>query len=138
MRTPVDLERRQVAGVDSDHLRAERNRPVELVRVVRLDQHVEAELARIREQLARTLVVDVSKDQQHRVGAGDLQLQELDLLREKPLREQWDRCRRASCAQVVERAAETLVDEHRDRRGPGVSELQREACRICVRPEVTG
>jgi hypothetical protein len=91
-----------------------------------------------REQLARTLVVDASKDQQHRVGAGDLQLQELDLLREEPLREQWDRCRSASCSQVVERAAETLVDEHRDRCGAGVSELQREACRICVRPEVTG
>ena len=43
----IDLEGRQVPRVDADHLRAERNRAVELVRVVRLDERLEPELARV-------------------------------------------------------------------------------------------
>ena len=42
-RAAVDLERREVAGVDADHGRAERGRARELVGVVRLDERVEPE-----------------------------------------------------------------------------------------------
>jgi hypothetical protein len=48
LRAPVDRERREVAGVDPDHRRAEGHAPLELVRVVRLDERVEAELGRAR------------------------------------------------------------------------------------------
>jgi len=74
---PVDLERRKVAGVDADHLGLERDGPVQLVGVVRLDERIEPELARVRQQFCGSLVVEVAEEEQRCVGTGELHLQEL-------------------------------------------------------------
>ena len=47
LRAAVDRERGQVAGVDADRIGAERDGARELVRVVRLDERVETERARV-------------------------------------------------------------------------------------------
>ena len=47
----IDLERLQVAGVDADHFRAERDRARQLVGVVRLDKRVHVQLIRDADQL---------------------------------------------------------------------------------------
>ena len=46
LRLAVDLERREVTGVDADHRSLEDDRALELVGVVRFDERVEAELVR--------------------------------------------------------------------------------------------
>ena len=134
----VDLERRQVARVDADHLGAERDRAVQLVGVVRLDERLEPELARVREQGGRALVVDVAQDHERGVRARDLELQQLELLGEEALGEQRRSRRRPRGLEIVDRAAEALVDEDRDRSRAGVGELSREPGGIGVRPQVSG
>ncbi len=67
---PVDAERGEVAGVDADDRRAERRRALEFDGVVRLDQRVEAERARVFEQRGGGSVREVAQDQQRCVGAG--------------------------------------------------------------------
>jgi hypothetical protein len=85
LRAAVDLERREVACVHSDHLGAERDGTVEVVRVVRLHECLDPELARVREQAGGLLVVDVAQDDEGRVGAGELQLEQVELLGEEAL-----------------------------------------------------
>src|SRR6266516_12991 len=58
---PVDLEGREVASVDTDHVSVQLDRPFELVGVVRLDERLEAELARVREERRRALVVHIAQ-----------------------------------------------------------------------------
>ena len=50
LRVAVDVEGRQVARVDADDRRVERHRALQLVGVVRLDERVQPELARVCEQ----------------------------------------------------------------------------------------
>ena len=57
----VDLERAEVAGVETDHGGVERRRARELFGVVRLDEGVQAKLARDAHQLAHLRVVEVAK-----------------------------------------------------------------------------
>ena len=106
LRCAVDLERRQVACVDADHFGAECDRALELVAVMRLDEGLEAELARVRQQRRGAKVVDVAQQEQHCVGARDLRLQQVELLGEEALGEERRRRRRARGLEIVERAAE--------------------------------
>ncbi len=75
LRCAIDLERREVARIDADHVCVDRERAVELVRVVRLDERAEAELARVREKRSRTLCIEIPEDQEDGVGARQLELQ---------------------------------------------------------------
>ena len=65
----IDRERREIAGVDPDHLRVELHGALQLVGVVRLDERVHAELLCVREQPRHRRVVEVAQNQQDRVGA---------------------------------------------------------------------
>ena len=120
----VDLEALEVARVDPDHLGLEPDRSLKLVRVVRLHERLDSELVRIGHQGGGTLVVQVAKEDEHRVRSCDLRLQEIQLLGEKALREERRRRRRARGSQVVERAAEPLVHEDRDGCSAGFLELR--------------
>ena len=74
-------ERREVAAVDADDVRARAQRPLDLARVVRLDEHAEAERDRERVQVGEQRVVgDRGDDQQDRVGADGARLVDLHLV----------------------------------------------------------
>ena len=79
----------------------------ELVRVVRLDEGVEAEVARGVEQAPRRLVVEVAQDEERGVGSGLARRPQVVLCREEPLREQRQPRGGARCAQVVPGARRT-------------------------------
>ena len=115
---PVEIERRQVARVDADHRRVERDRTLELIRVVRLDERVEAERVRATQQRTHLHVVEIAQEQEHRVRPGRSRGLEIVRRREEALGEQGQRRGSARGAQIVPRAAEALVDEHRHRPGP--------------------
>ena len=68
----VDAEVGEVAVVDADQLGIDRlERPLELLVVVHLDEHVEVELGGLRVQRGQRVVLERGDDQQDRVGAGD-------------------------------------------------------------------
>ena len=115
LRLAVDLERGEIAGVDTDHRSAHVHRPLELVGVVCLDERVEPEVAGDPHQRADRVVVEVSEQEQDCVGAGLLRGPEVLLGREEALREQGHAGARARRAEVVPGAAEALVDEDGDR-----------------------
>ena len=123
LRVPVDLEGREVAGVDPDRVGAEGDRPVELGGVVGFDERIEAELASGGHQTCRLLVVEVAQEQEDGVRAAPFQLGQLVRLAEEALREERQRRCGARCPQVVDRAREALVDEHGDRCGACALEL---------------
>ena len=103
---------------------------------MRLDEGVHAELVRVLEQLGDSRVGEVTQQEEHGVGTGDLELQQLQLLAEESLRQQRHRGCGARGLEVRERAAEALVDEDRDGRRARVRELQCKPRRIRVRPEI--
>ena len=70
LRVTVDRERRQVARVDADHWRFERDRPRELCGVVGLDERVQAQARGVGQEACSTFVVQVSEDQQRSIRAG--------------------------------------------------------------------
>ena len=117
LRVPVDRERREIAGVDSDRVGSEHDRARELVGVVGLDEDVHAEIPRTGLQAAPRLVVEVAKQQEDGVRAGCAKLDELVLGREEALREQRQAGRGPRSSEIVDAAAEALVDEHRHCRG---------------------
>jgi len=98
----VDVEALEVARVDADHLGLESDRSLKLVRVVRLHERLDFKLVRIGHQAGGTLVVQVTKEDEHRVRSRDFRLQEIQLLGEKALREERRGRRRARGTQVVE------------------------------------
>ncbi len=118
----VDAERAEVACVDTDHAGAEAGRSLELFAAV-LDKRVEASFLGRAHQLARSPVVEVTQDEQRRVGARVPRLAQMRVGREEPLREQGQLRRRARRAQVVDGAGERVVDEDGD--GPRASGLVR-------------
>ena len=67
---PVDLEGREVAGVDPDRLRVEPNGPLQLLGVVSFHERVELELAGGAEELQHRRVVEIAEQEQHGVGTG--------------------------------------------------------------------
>ena len=88
----VDAERREVAGVDADRpARREPSRVAARLRVVGLDERVEAELCRVCEQVRGRRVVEVAQDEKDSVGACLAQLAQLLLRREEALAEQRQR-----------------------------------------------
>ena len=110
----VDRERREVARVDPDHRCFEGGRAFELLRVVRLDERVEPEVAGAAHQLGGLRVVEVAEKEQDGVRARLLRRPQVLGRREEALCEQRQPRRRARGTQVVPVAAEALVDEHRD------------------------
>ena len=99
----VDRERREVARVDADHRRAERDRAVELVGVVRLDERVEPERAASPISCAHVRVVEVAQQEQRRVGAGAARGLEVLAVEKKPFA--------SSGASVAARAARRSSQE---------------------------
>ena len=114
LRGAVDPEGAEVAGIDADHGGAETGGALELVLVVGLDERVEAELVRGAHELRGRRVVEVAEDEERRVGARLPQLAQVLLGREEALGEQRQADGRARRTQVVERAGERVVHEHRD------------------------
>ena len=138
LRSPVDGEGLEVAGVDPDRVGAERAGAGELVGIVRLDERVHPELARVGLQPPRLVVVEVAEQQEDGVGAGSPELRQLVLRREEALGEQRQRGRGTRGAKIGDRAAEALVDEHRDGRCAGRLEAAASTRGIGVRPQVAG
>jgi hypothetical protein len=134
----VDLERREVTCIDADHFCAEANRALQLCGIVRLDEGLEAELVRVGHQGCRTLIVNVAQQDEGSVGTCDLRLQQVELVGEETFGEERRRRRCARGFEIVERAAEALVDEDRDRRGTRVRELCGESSWVGVGAEVAG
>ena len=116
----VDGERREVAGVDADRVRAERQRPRELGAVVRLDEGIQAGRGRRGHEARTGHVVEVAEQEQQRVGARFGRGLHVGFIREEALGEQGDAGRGPRGPQVVPAAAEALgVDEDRHGGGPG-------------------
>ena len=136
LRRAVDRERLQVARVDPDRVGAESDRAVELRRRVRLDERVHPELGRPALECRDARVVEVAQQQEDGVGTGAAQLLELLRAGEEALGEQGEAGRGAGRAEVVDRAAEALVDEDGDRGRAGALEGRGERGRLGVRPEV--
>ncbi len=136
--TPVDLERREVACIDADHLCAEADGALQLSCVVRLDERLETEFVRVIHQGCRTLIVDVAEQDEGSVGTRDLRLQQVQLFGEETFGEKRRRRRGARGLEIVERAAEAIVDENGDGRGTRVRELRGELCWVGVGTEVPG
>ena len=136
LRAPVDREAAEVARVHADDLRLERDRALELLRVVGFDERVQPEPSSLGEQRPCTRVVDVAEQDQRGVGARRLQLGEVGLLGEEALAQQRELRRCARGAEVVERAAEAVVDEHREGGCAVVGELRREQRRVGVAAEL--
>ena len=132
LRAPVDREAAEVARVHSDDLGLERDRALELLGVVGFDERVQPEPSSLGEQRPCARVVHVAEQDQRGVGAGCLQLGEVGLLREEALAEQRELRRCARGAEVVERAAEAVVDEHREGGRSVVGELRREQRRVGI------
>src|SRR5919204_192528 len=136
LRGAIDLEGVEVARVHADHLCVQAHRALELVRVVRLDERFEPELARVRQQRRGALVVDLAQQDKGRIRAGELHLEEIELFGEESLCQQRRGCRRPRGLQIVERAPEALVDEHGDRGRARIRELCGQPGRIRVGTQV--
>ncbi len=136
LRVAVDREVPEVPGVDADDRCVELRRAVELVGVVRLDERVEPEPCGFVEQCGARGVVEIAEQEQHGVGARRTRFLEVLARAEEALREQRQSRGGARRAQVVERACEALVDQHRHRpRARGLVRA-RDGGRIAVRPQV--
>ena len=116
--SPVDRERAEVARVHADDLGAEGNGTPELHGVVCLDEEVEPELAPAGEEERGLLVVQVSQEQQGRVRACAAGLEQVAPVVEEALGEERDIGRGPGGREIVEGAAEALVDEDGNRRPP--------------------
>ena len=134
----VDRERGEIAGVDAEHGCPERDAAVELLGVVCLDERVEAEPRGDLHQVRDLGVVEIAQQQQRRVGARVPRGLEMLVGREEPLGEERGGRRGACRSQVVPRAAEALVDEHRDRRRSGGGVGGGDQGRVGVRAQVAG
>src|SRR5207247_2509207 len=86
----------------------------------------------------RTGVVEVAEQDEDRVGTRAPGLQQLELFGEETLGEERHRSRGACGLEIVERAAEALIDENRDGCGARVRELRGESGRVGVGTEVPG
>src|SRR5205814_6344078 len=96
----------EVAGVDADGVGAERDRPRELLRVVGLDERVEAELAGPPLELRRPRVVEVAEQEEDGVGSRLRERADVLLGAEEALAEQRQARRRARRPEIVDRPAE--------------------------------
>ena len=115
----VDRERPQVAVVDADEAGVGGQRRVQLARVVRLDQRLEAEVARLAHEAGAAPPAGAARPAAARASApaarssGSWRGVDHELLGQHR-----QGGRGAGRAQVVERAAEPVrLDEHRDGRG---------------------
>ena len=91
-------------------------RDAQLLGVVRLDQHVEAQRARVLTQRLQLLGSERRDDQQDRVGTGGSRLVQLVGIDDEVLAQQRQSAGLAGDAQILERAAEVgSLGEHRQR-----------------------
>ena len=120
----------------ADHGRAEARRAVELLGVVRLDERVEPEPLGVGHQRRGRRVVEVAEDEERGVGAGFAHLAQMLGRREEALREERDVGHGPGGAEVVERAGEALVDEHRDRARAGARVRRDDVLDARVRTDV--
>ena len=113
----VDLERPQVAVVEPDQPRPAGERPVELARVVDLDERLQPERQRPLDEARESPGRVEDGEQQHEIGAGGAEERQLDVVDHEVLGEDRDRDRGPHRAQVVDRATEPVrLAQHRDRR----------------------
>ena len=107
------------------------------VRVVRLDERVEADGGGGGHQSRAGRVVEVAQDEQNRVGAGLDRRAQVVVRREEALREERELRPRPGGAEIVPAPAEALlVDQHRHRSRAGALVAGGESCRVGVRAEV--
>ena len=114
----VDREIAQVAVVDADQRRAERQRAAHLGFVMNLDQRIHAEAPRFVDHRARCVVVEQRQHHQHGVGAGDPGLDDLPQIDEEILGK--DRSVELGAGRRRDRRAirrSKRVDEHAQRIG---------------------
>ena len=113
----VDLERPQVAVVEPDQPRPAGERPVELARVVDLDERLQPDRQRTLDEARESPGRVEDREQQHEVGARGAEERQLDLVDHEVLGEDRDRDRGPHRAQVVDRATEPMrLAQHGDRR----------------------
>ena len=137
LRAAVDREGGEVAGVDADDRRSERDRALELVGVVRLDERVQTELVGSAHERGHAAVVEVSQEEQHSVRARFPGRVQMLIGREETLREQRQPDTGSGGSQIVPVAAEALVDEDRDDRSAGALVVGGESAGLGVGPDVT-
>ena len=136
LRPPVDGERREVAGIDADRVRPERDGAGELLGVVRLHERVHPQVLRASLQTAYRRVVEIAKQQQDGICARRAERDQVVLRREEPLGEQGHAGSHTRRSQVGDAAAEALVHEHRDGSRAGALERRRQLPGIRIEPEV--
>ena len=136
LRLAVDAERGEIARVDPDHGRSERDRALQLRRVVRLHERLEAELGGEGEQTPHRRVVEVAKQQKCGIGARFARSAQILVRREEPLCQERQRRRRTRGTQVVPGAAEALVDEYRHGGRAGSLVCRGDRSRIRIGTEV--
>ena len=96
----VDLERFEIAGVHTDHLRTGGDRSLEVLLTVGLDECRELEIGRRLRERVQLRVGKARGDQEHRVGAECARLHHLGWVHEEVLAKDRDR-RLHACARVT-------------------------------------
>src|SRR5439155_4215830 len=133
-----DREGREVARIEADRVRTERNCPRQLLLVVGLDKGIETEAGGDGRQPRGFVVVEVAQQQQDRVRAASFELDQLVGLAEEPFRQERQRRGRTCGPQIVERARESLVHEDGDGRGACALELAGQSSGLRVGTQVAG
>src|SRR5205085_2964727 len=105
-RLDIDLERAQIAVVDADDPRADVEGDRKLARVVNLDERVEPVPRRVIVQYLQLRRPQRRDDEQNRVGAGNLRLEQLVFRDDEVLAEQRQADRGPDRREVLERAVE--------------------------------
>ena len=114
----VDREIAQVAVIDADQRRSERQRAPHLAFVMNLDQHIHAEAPRFLDHGARCVVVQQGQHDENGVGTCDPGLDDLPSIDEEVLGKDRSFEPLPGGCEIVERAAEVSgVGEHAQRIG---------------------
>ena len=128
LRAAVDRERGEIAGVDADHRRAERDRALELGGVVRLDERVQTELGGERASASARWPSSRSRRSSSTASApASFAVRRCSSVEKKPFASSGSADTGPGGAQVVPVAAEALVDEDGDGGGAGASRSPRRA-----------
>ena len=138
LRVAVDRERREVARVDPDHRRAERDRRARARRRRAPRRACRGRARRVAHQRGAGASSRSRRISSAASAPASRAVRRCSSVEKKPLASSGSVGRRARGAQVVQRAAEALVDEHRHRRCAGACELRGELRRVGVGPQVAG
>ena len=119
----IGHEGMQVAIVDSDQFSADARRESELLGVVNFDERGHFDFARQRRKRTQFALFQHRDNQQDAVGARRARFINLVRMENKILAQQRKIDRRAHRAQIIERAFEMAIGQHRNRRraaSPGI------------------